>query len=115
MSYKMGLLLSVVFLMSVFLFGADLLILNATYQTLDAIAMYVGNRVSYDGWLSPATKEYVVKQGATLTLESSSTPAVGETFTFAVQKTYTPIIMKKSPFNVRVVRSCIVGFYRPIS
>ena len=113
MSYKLGLLLSTVFLMAVFLMGADLTLLNATFQQVDGVAMVVAHRISMDGGLQAATVEYVKSQGATFTAITEGAPAIGDTYTFAVERSYAPLILKKSPIEIRVTRSCVVGFYRP--
>ena len=113
MSSKLGLLLSTVFLMAVFLMGADLTLLNATFQQVDGIAMVVAHRISMDGGLQAATVEYVKSQGATFTAITEGAPAIGDTYTFAVERSYAPLILKKSPIEIRVTRSCVVGFYRP--
>lgn len=114
MSYKLGLLLSVAFLVATFLFGADLILLNAMYQQVDGVALVVAQRIALDGVVGDKTIAYVESQGAKYVALTYESPAVGDAFTFAIEKAYTPIIMTKSAFNVRVVRTCIAGFYRPI-
>ena len=113
MSYKIGLLLSTVFLMSVFLLGADLCLLNASYQQLDAVAMVAVQKIEMEGRVSQETINYVKSEGATFSYwyDSIFAPSIGDMLTFEVKKTYSPLVLQKSEMNLRVRRSCIVGFY----
>ncbi|MDY2914237.1 MAG: hypothetical protein SOV58_06435 [Candidatus Enteromonas sp.] len=113
MSYKIGLLLSTVFLMSVFLLGGDLCLLNASYQQLDAVAMAAIKNIEMEGCVSDKTIDFVKSEGATFSywVDSPFSPKIGDMITFEVKKSYTPLILQNSTMNLRVRRSCIVGFY----
>ncbi|MDY5441467.1 MAG: hypothetical protein SPG64_04550 [Candidatus Enteromonas sp.] len=113
MSYKIGLLLSTVFLMSVFLLGGDLCLLNASYQQLDSLAIVTVQRIEMDGYVSQDTIDYVRGEGASFSYwyDSVFTPSIGDMLTIEVKKTYSPLVFQKSEMSLRVRRSCIVGFY----
>lgn len=112
MSYKLGLLLSTLFLISAILLGADLCMVNATYQSLDAVSLTVGHRISYDGEVSSKTLSYVKSQGMELIPVTSGSPIIGEIYVYKLETEYNPMILKKSAMTISVTRSCLVGFYR---
>ena len=112
MSYKLAMLLSTVFLVSVFLLGGDLCLINATYQTLDAMSLTVNQRISREGQISQDTLSFVENNGANFVSVTSGTPAIGETYVYRLEKEYQPLVIKKSTMKISVTRSCVVGFYK---
>ena len=110
MSYKLAMLLSTVFLVSVFLLGGDLCLINATYQTLDAMSLTVNQRISREGQISQDTLSFVENNGANFVSVTSGTPAIGETYVYRLE--YQPLVIKKSTMKIAVTRSCVVGFYK---
>ena len=112
MSYKLAMLLSTVFLVSVFLLGGDLCLINATYQTLDAMSLTVNQRISREGQISQDTLSFVENNGANFVSVTSRTPAIGETYVYRLEKEYQPLVIKKSTMKIAVTRSCVVGFYK---
>ena len=114
MSYKLGLLLSLVFLVVVFLFAGDMLCISAVRSDLDSIALTVSYRISMDGKVSEYTKKWVDECGATLTLPYL-TPRIGDIYTFEVSRKYQPIIISSEAMTITVKRSTIVGYYETLS
>ena len=114
MSYKLGLLLSLVFLMAVFLFSGDMLCISAIRSDLDSIALTLSYRISLDGRVSEETKQWVKDCGANLSLPLQS-PRIGDTYSFQVYKDYQPIIISSEAMRITVKRSTIVGYYQSLS
>ncbi len=114
MSYKLGLLLSIAFMMAVLLLGTDLALLDAVENQVDAIALIVCQRISYDGAVKNSTIQYVTDHNANFVVVEGPNygTAFGDTFVFKIQKQYSPIILSKSPVTVTVTRAAVVGFYR---
>lgn len=114
MSYKLGLMLSLVFLMSVFLMAGDMFCVSAIHNDLDSIALTVSYLVSRDGYVSDATRQFVEDSGADLTLPSES-PRIGDIYSFEVSKSYTPIIISREAIVITVKRTTVVGYYQNYS
>ena len=111
MSYKLGLMLSLVFLMCVFLMAGDMFCISAIHSDLDSMALVVSYCVSRDGRVTSDTLDFVEDHGALMILPWG-TPRIGDIYTFTVYKEYTPIIISNKPIKVTVVRSSVVGYYQ---
>ena len=111
MSYKLGLLLSLVYMISTLLVGGDIFCLIAIHNNLDAIALTVSYRIGIDGYVSEQTIDWIHNEGAEYYAVTETTPRIGDTFVFEIYKDYEPIIIKKSTMRIAVRRSTVVGFY----
>ncbi len=113
MSYKLGLLLSLTFMMAVILLAGDLLNLSTIQSGLDALGTVVGYRLSSEGTVSDATKELVSSYGATLTFEEGIRPPfrIGDTVTFYLARDYEAFVISKQTMRVAIKRSAVVGYY----
>ena len=111
MSYKLGLMLSLLYMMSTILLGGDIYALIAVRNHLDDIALTVAFRISKEGYVSPSTKQFIEDEGAYFRAITNITPRVGDTYVFEIYKEYEPIIIKKSTMEVAVRRTTVVGFY----
>ena len=111
MSYKLGLLLSIPFLMMVLLLLGDLIDISLVRESLDSLATTVSYRIAYEGRLSQETKDFVARFDATVTLLDEKTPRIGDTVVFRLSKEYTPFIIDRIPIDVKVTRSCVVGYF----
>ncbi len=112
MSYKLGLMLSFVFLMSVFLLGGDVVCVLAIHSELDALALTVARRLESDGTLTQATVDFVESRGAFVHLLGSGQPALGEPISFEVYRFYQSFVMSKETMAITVTRTAIVGYYQ---
>ncbi len=111
MAYKMGLLLSIPFLMMVLLLSADMTDIAIIKNGLDAVALTVGYRIAYEGRLSQETIDFVSSFGADISLETSFTPRIGDTVIFSLSKEYDSLVVSKDPLTIVVKRSTVVGYY----
>ena len=114
MSYKLGLLLSLAFLMSILLLGGDLLNVGIVKNALDALATTVGYRIAKDGRITAETDRLIASYEATLVLEkgSATTFRIGDTVVYYLTKDYDPFLLKKETMHIGVKRSTIVGYYK---
>lgn len=112
MSYKVGLILSMVFVALFFLFGADLITLESIYSTLDAKANNISYLISRTGVIDDAFIDYV-EQSYAVTFECSknTSPTFGEKVTYKISTTYHPLVISKTEIVVSIQRMTIVGFY----
>lgn len=113
MSYKLGLLLSMVFLMSVLLLAGDLLNVAVIKNSLDALATVVSYRIAKEGQVSSDTRSLIESYGALFRLEDGERVAfrIGDTVTYYLQKEYQPFVLQKEMMNVTVRRSALIGYY----
>ena len=111
MSYKLALILSVPFLMMMFLFMGDLMNISILKSHLDSLAVTISYRISYEGRLSDGTKELASSTGVNVNVQGDETPKIGDTVIFVLEKEYQPLIMVNGPMTLRLTRSAVVGYY----
>lgn len=112
MAYKLGLMLSMVFLISVVLLGGDIIAVSSIHSSLDALSLVISRNIGKDGYVSSQSKTLVDDHGARLIYEENRVPAVGESLTFLLQKEYATMVLSKDPLMITVKRTAIVGYYR---
>ena len=114
MSYKIGLLLSMVFLMSVLLLIGDLTNLALLKNGLDSVALTISYRIAMDGYLSNDCVALAKKYSATVAYEEGEppNPRIGDTVRFYVSRQYASLILSKEPLTVAVHRTAVVGYYQ---
>ena len=112
MSYKVGLMLSMVFVALFFLFGADLITLESVYSTLDAKANNISYLISRTGVIDDAFIDYVEESYAvTFECNKNTSPTFGEKVIYKISTSYRPLIISKSEMTISIQRMTIVGFY----
>ena len=114
MSYKLGLLLSMVFLMSVLLLVGDMTNLALVKNGLDSVALTISYRIAMDGYLSKQCETLASTYSAKVAYEEGelSTHRIGDTVRFVVYRDYSPLILSKDTLTVAVHRSAVVGYYQ---
>lgn len=112
MSYKMGLLLSLVFVMSVMLLGGDLVCLTSIHNQLDALSITVAHRFETDGALLESTKRFIEANQARIRVQNDYVPAIGEEVTFTLYRPYQSFVMSNEEMMISVTRTAVVGYYR---
>ena len=112
MSYKIGLILSMVFVALFFMFGADLFTLNGVYSALDAKANNISYLISRNGAI---TDDFVYYLETTFSVEfecpRNPSPAFGEKIIYQISTTYHPLVISKDEMVITIKRMTIVGFY----
>ena len=112
MSYKIGLILSIVFVALFFLFGADLITLESAYSSLDTKANNISYLISRRGVIDSDFINYIENTfKVDFTCEENLTPSFGEKIYFQVSKTYQPMVISKNEMTITIERMTIVGFY----
>lgn len=112
MSYKIGLLLSMVFVALFFLFGADLITLEGVYSGLDAKACNISYMISRRGIIDDEFISYVEESfNVSFVCEKNLTPSFGEQITYQISTSYRPMVISKEEMTITIERMTIVGFY----
>ena len=113
MSYKLGLLLSISFMMAVLLLSGDLINVSIIKNSLNALGLTVSYRIAAEGHISSALLRLVDSYGASFTLEDGERQSmrIGDTVTYSLSKDYDPFVLKKGVMNITVRRSAVIGYY----
>lgn len=113
MSYKLGMILSITFMMAVLLLSGDLINVSIIKNSLNALGLTVSYRISSEGQLSAGTEQLIHSYGATFKLEDGERTAfrIGDTVTFYLEKDYDPFVLQKQQMRISVRRSAVIGYY----
>ena len=112
MSYKIGLILSMIFVALFFLFGADLITLESTFSVLDAKANNISYIISRNGVIDDDFINYIE---ATFSVDfecpKNPSPTFGEKIIYQISTGYHPLVISKQEMTITIKRMTIVGFY----
>lgn len=112
MSYKVGVLLSMIFVTLFFLFGADLISIQSAYSSLDARASNISYLISRTGIIDDNFKDHIENTyHVTFNCENNLSPTFGEEIIYSISTTYHPLIITKGEMTISISRMTIVGFY----
>ncbi len=111
MAYKLGLMLSMAFLMSVMLLGGDIIAVSSIHSSLDALALVVARRIGQEGYVSESTEALLEEHQVNLYCQESHFPALGESLTFTLTQLYSSLVISKETMVISVKRTAIVGYY----
>ncbi|NLZ15647.1 MAG: hypothetical protein GXY27_03095 [Erysipelotrichaceae bacterium] len=112
MSYKIGLILSMIFVALFFLFGADLIGLQSAYSALDAKANNISYLIARNGVINENFINSVESSfNVDFLCDTNLAPEFGEKISFTIVSTYQPLIIDKKEMVIAITRMTIVGFY----
>ena len=112
MSYKVGLILSMIFVALFFLFGADLITLESTFSTLDAKANNISYIISRTGVIDDDFIDYIETTfSVDFDCPKNQNPTFGEKITYQISTSYHPLVISKQEMTIAIKRMTIVGFY----
>ena len=112
MSYKIGLLLSMIFVALFFVFGADLISLQSAYSMLDAKANNISYIISRNGVIDTDFMYYIETTfNVEFICDINPAPEFGEKIFYEIKTTYSPLIISDEEMTLSVKRMIIIGFY----
>ena len=112
MSYKVGLILSMIFVALFFLFGADLITLESTFSVLDAKANNISYIISRNGVIDDEFINYIETTfSVDFDCPKNLSPTFGEKIIYQISTSYHPIVISKEEMTISIKRMTIVGFY----
>ena len=112
MSYKIGLILSMVFIALFFLFGADLITIQSVYSMLDAKANNISYIISRTGVIDEEFVSYIESYfNVDFDCPLNYSPTFGEEITYPISTEYQPMVIDKNKMTIAISRMTIVGFY----
>ena len=111
MSYKLALILSMVFVVFFSLFAVDLIAIQNTYSLLDSKSINVSYFLARTGDTSEEALMYIERTyNVKIHLVSGSQPAFGDDIIYNLSTTYKPIVMGDS-FKITIQRMTVVGYF----
>ena len=112
MAYKLGLILSMLFIALLFVFAGDLTSVQIIYTNLDAASVVAGNLISSRGGLDDEIVNLVYEQsGGNIEAIGDETPMLGSIYEYKISREYTPWVMSNKPMEISVTRSVVIGYY----
>lgn len=112
MGSKLGLILSFLFVINVFLLGSDLINLQIIHANLDAVAMTAGHLIVEQGGITAEISAFVEERAnASIFCTNNCTPRFGDTYIYNVTTTFETIMMSQDPMVITITRSVIIGYY----
>ena len=112
MSYKVGLILSMIFVALFFLFGADLITLESTFSVLDAKANNISYIISRNGVIDDEFINYIETTfSVDFDCPKYLSPTFGEKIIYQISNSYHPLVISKEEMTISIKRMTIVGFY----
>ncbi len=112
MSYKIGLILSMIFVALFFAFGVDLITVQFVFSNLDAQSVAISYRISQYGTLDDnLIQEIENRYNVNFECLSYCHPQFGETLDYKISRQITPIVISKEPMTIAIKRSAIIGYY----
>lgn len=112
MAYKLGFLLSLVFIVQLFIMAGDLLAIQAIYTNLDAVSVTAGQIISVKGGITQEVVDLVERESqATITAIGDYAPMFGSPFEYRISRFYDPSIISTRKLEIAVKRSVVIGYY----
>jgi hypothetical protein len=112
MAYKLGLLLSMLFIVQVIVYSGDISCISLIRSELDAVALTAGYEISMQGAITSGIVSFVAKEArAEIVMVNDSVPSFGEVLVFEVSRLYDPLIISDSTMTISVRRSAVIGYY----
>ena len=112
MSYKIGLLLSMIFVALFFLFGADLISLQSAFSMLDAKANNISYIISRNGVIDTNFIYYIETTfDVEFICDINLSPEFGEKIYYRISTEFTPMVISQEKITISIERMTIVGFY----
>lgn len=111
MSYKLGMMLSMIFAVLFTLFAVDVLVIQNTYSLLDSKSINISYFLSRNGDVSDDAINYIERvYDVEFTLLSSKNPAFGDNIIYNLSTTYHPYVIGND-LNIVIQRMTVVGYF----
>ena len=112
MSYNLGMIISMIFVVAFVLLGGDMYCVQSAYSSLDNTSIAIEYLIAKSGradldYLHTLEENYKV----TFDHISSTSPQVGEVVDFTIYRMYSPLIMSVNEVKIVANRSTVIGYY----
>lgn len=111
MSFKLGTILSMLFVALFFLFGTDMITLQYAYSDLDAKSTPISYSISRHGGIDNAFIQSIENEySVNFICLNEEPPLFGDTVDYIISTTYKPIIISKEEMTISIKRKTVIGF-----
>lgn len=111
MSYKLSMILSMIFVVFFSLFATDLMVIQNTYSLLDSKSISISYFLSKNGDLSRSTVTYIKRTyDVDFTLVSSAHPAFGDNIIYNLSTTCKTFVVGDE-LKITIQRMTVVGYF----
>lgn len=111
MGSSISFLLSLVFVIELFVFGVDMINIQAVYTELDTISFNVGFLVAKEGFVSEQTLQYISSFEGTRIIYEPYSPSFGDLFEFVIERDCHPFLLGGGDLTIRVNGATVIGYY----
>ena len=112
MSYKLGLILSMIFVVAFLLLGGDMMCLSAAYSALDSNSISIGYLIAKSSRVDEEYLSYLEETyNVTFMSISPASPEMGDVVEFTIYRMYDPLIISKNEIKLIASRSTVIGYY----
>lgn len=112
MSYKVSLILSMIFVSLFFLFGADMISVQFIYSELDAKSTSISYLISKNMSVSQQYIDTLEQQfNVTFVSYTKDNVTFGDTFSYVIGYPFDPIIISNETMMIEVSRTTVIGYY----
>lgn len=112
MAYKIGFLLSLIFVVQMFLLVGDLMAVQTIYTNLDAVSISAGYIISQKGTITDEVVRLVENEAkATIVAIGDEAPLFGSLFEYKISYQYDPLYISQNSMEIAVMRSVVIGYY----
>ncbi len=111
MGYKVGFILSLIFIVQLFIVAGDIVSIQVIYTNLDAVSVTAGQAISKYGEITDSVTLLVENQAkANIEALTVETPAFGSLFEYRIYTSYQPHLISTEPIEISITRSVVVGY-----
>ena len=112
MSYKLGLILSMIFVVLFLLLGGDMMCLSAAYSYLDSHSISIGYLIAKTGRVDAEYISYLEESYKVQFEKISPTePEIGDVVEYTIYRYYHPFIMANHDVKLTASRTTVIGYY----
>lgn len=112
MSYKISLILSMIFVALFFLFGIDLISIQFAFSSLDSQSINVSYLISNHGTIDEDFINHVeTRFDLDFTCLSNCNPQFGDIVEYTLSRQINTLVITKGPMDITIKRSAVIGYY----
>lgn len=111
MSSKLGLILSMFFVLLFFSFGIDLISIQLIYNGLDSKSIAISYEISELGKIDQEVKTHIeTTYQVNFTCTNNCTPMFGDVVTYVLSQQYQPLVVKSDLMTISIERNAVIGY-----
>ena len=111
MGYKLGFLLSLIFVVNLFILAGDFTSIQIIYTNLDAVSVTAGQAISKYGEITDSVIRLVENEAnAHIEALTSETSSFGSIYEYRIYTSYKPYVISNEPMEISITRSVVIGY-----